>query len=81
MTRQGPGVDGTHEPRTPGQAHVLVAHDGGPRAGQVAPVPAHLLAGWLVYDGPVWMGVYGRSDPPQVLPTDAGDAEVWTVCQ
>ena len=33
----------------------------------------------LVYDGPQWIGVYERSEPPQVRDTPRGSAEVWVV--
>ena len=57
---------------------VLIAHDGGPRAGHVSAVPRHLLAGYLVYDGPQWLGVYQRSSPVRITRTEHGDAEIWT---
>ena len=62
----------------PAEPKVLVAHDGGPRAGHVSAVPKHLLASYLVYDGPQWLGVYQRSSPVRIARTERGDAEVWT---
>lgn len=62
----------------PAPPPVLVAHDGGPRAGHVTAVPVHLLSSYLVYDGPRWLGVYQRSCPLRILQTGRGDAEVWT---
>jgi hypothetical protein len=58
----------------------LIFHFGGPRDRDVADVPAELLASLvLVYDGPRWMGVYERLEPPQALRTSRGPAEVWIV--
>lgn len=54
-----------------------VMHQGGPRDGQVADLPTAVLAGYLVYDGPRWFGVYGPADPPCTVPTPAGPAELW----
>lgn len=62
-----------------GSSRLLVAHRGGPRAGHVAVVPAHLATTYLVYDGPLWLGVYIRTSPLRFLQTDRGTAEVWTV--
>ena len=62
----------------PAQPQVLVAHDGGARAGQVIAVAEDQLAGYLVYDGPQWLGVYQRSSPLRIVKTAEGDAEVWT---
>lgn len=56
----------------------LVAHEGGPRAGQVDRLPDGLGDRFLVYDGPRWFGVYGRTSPLRTHPTEAGVAEVWT---
>lgn len=66
------------EPPDEAPTVVLVAHDGGVRAGHVTALPAHLLRGHLVYDGPQWLGVYQRSSPLRTVPTEQGDAEVWT---
>jgi hypothetical protein len=58
----------------------LIFHWGGPRDRQVAHVPAaELRSSVLVYDGPHWLGVYERLEPPAVLATEAGQAEVWVV--
>ncbi len=58
----------------------LIFHWGGPRHGEVDDVPAESLASSvLVYDGPRWMGVYERSQPPQMHETAQGPAEVWVV--
>lgn len=58
----------------------LIFHWGGPRHGEVDDVPAESLASSvLVYDGPRWMGVYERSQPPQLHDTPKGPAEVWVV--
>ncbi len=58
----------------------LIFHWGGPRHGEVDEVPAESLASSvLVYDGPRWMGVYERSQPPQMHDTPQGPAEVWVV--
>jgi len=58
----------------------LIFHWGGPRHGEVDDVPAESLASSvLVYDGPRWMGVYERSQPPQMHDTPQGPAEVWVV--
>ena len=57
----------------------LIYHWGGPRHGQVAHVPARMTSSLLVYDGPQWIGVYERLEPPQVRDTDRGPAEVWVV--
>ena len=35
----------------------------------------------LVYDGPRWIGVYERWEPPQELSTPRGTAEVWVVLE
>ena len=56
----------------------LVAHEGGPRAGQVDRLPEGLGDRFLVYDGPRWFGVYGRSVPLRTHRTEQGVAEVWT---
>ena len=58
----------------------LIVHWGGPRHGEVAEVPARLVASsLLVYDGPKWVGVYEPLDPPQKRETPKGLAEVWVV--
>jgi hypothetical protein len=58
----------------------LIFHWGGPRHGEADDVPAESLASSvLVYDGPRWMGVYERSQPPQTRDTPQGPAEVWVV--
>ena len=58
----------------------LIFHWGGPRHGESAQVSAELLtSGVLVYDGPQWIGVYVRPDPPQVRDTTQGRVEVWVV--
>jgi hypothetical protein len=58
----------------------LIFHWGGPRDQQVAQVPAAALeSSVLVYDGPRWIGVYERLEPPRVLRTAEGQAEVWVV--
>ena len=58
----------------------LIFHWGGPRHGEIAEVPAELItSSLLVYDGPQWIGVYERSDPPQVHDSPKGSAEVWVV--
>lgn len=58
----------------------LIFHWGGPRHGQVDELPAEELASSvLVYDGPKWMGVYQRSEPPREHETPHGPAEVWVV--
>ena len=56
-------------------------HDEAPTTKQkVDEVPAESLASSvLVYDGPRWMGVYERSQPPQMHDTPQGPAEVWVV--
>ena len=54
-----------------------VAHEGGPRNGTVAEVATAVLAGYLVYDGPRWIGVYQRANPPRVVSTPGGPADVW----
>ena len=58
----------------------LIFHWGGPRHGEVDELPEESLASSvLVYDGPRWMGVYQRSDPPREHETPQGPAEVWIV--
>jgi hypothetical protein len=58
----------------------LIFHWGGPRHGEVAQVPdEQVVSSLLVYDGPEWIGVYERFDPPQVHDTPQGPAEVWVV--
>ena len=60
----------------------LILHWGGPRHGDVDHVPAEsLTTSVLVYDGPRWIGVYQRYDPPQKLRTPRGTAEVWVVLE
>jgi hypothetical protein len=60
----------------------LILHWGGPRHGDVDHVPAEsLTTSVLVYDGPRWIGVYQRYDPPQKLSTPRGTAEVWVVLE
>ena len=61
-------------------AVTLIFHWGGPRHGEVDELPAESLASSvLVYDGPKWMGVYQRSNPPRAHETPEGPAEVWVV--
>jgi hypothetical protein len=43
----------------------------------VAEVATASLSGYLVYDGPRWIGVYVRTDPPRSLATPDGPAQVW----
>jgi hypothetical protein len=58
----------------------LIFHWGGPRHREIDDVPATSLASsLLVYDGPRWVGVYQRFEPPQVRITPQGPAEVWVV--
>jgi hypothetical protein len=58
----------------------LIYHWGGPRHGHIDHVSADLLkSDVLVYDGPQWIGVYERFQPPQVRDTPDGPAEVWVV--
>jgi hypothetical protein len=58
----------------------LIFHWGGPRHGDVDVVPDEQVAsGILVYDGPQWISVYERSEPPQKHTTPKGRAEVWVV--
>jgi len=60
----------------------LILHWGGPRHGAVDDVPAEALkTSVLVYDGPRWIGVYERWEPPQELSTPRGTAEVWVVLE
>jgi hypothetical protein len=60
----------------------LILHWGGPRHGAVDDVPAEsLTSSVLVYDGPRWIGVYERWEPPQELSTPRGTAEVWVVLE
>lgn len=61
-----------HSPAT-----ALIAHEGGPRHGDIAEVPTAQLISVLVYDGPRWLGVYRRADPPRAVPTAQGLAQVW----
>jgi hypothetical protein len=82
---------GTRSARAPPASHGVIAttvgtvtviiHAGGPRAGDVADVADLPTDSFLVYDGPRWFGVYERSRPLRTVPTDLGDAEVWTVRQ
>ncbi len=65
------------QPPAPDGALTRVAHEGGPRNGTVAEVDTGSPSGYLVYDGPRWIGVYVRTDPPRSLPTPDGPAEVW----
>jgi hypothetical protein len=68
----------TRATRIPGTT--LVLHWGGPRHGEVAPLPEDLLASsTLVYDGPKWFGVYERFQPVRKQATAQGSAEVWVV--
>ncbi len=58
----------------------LIFHWGGPRHAELDDVPAEkLTSAILVYDGPHWIGVYERFDPPQMHHTPQGPAEVWVV--
>lgn len=68
-------VSGRH--RKPEQPSRLVLHLGGPRHGQLARVLVTELAGWLVYAGPRWFGVYRRATPTVQRVTEQGSAQVW----
>ena len=58
----------------------MIFHWGGPRHGDVDQVPdEQVVSSLLVYDGPEWIGVYERFNPPQVHNTPQGPAEVWVV--
>lgn len=61
----------------PAEGVTRVAHQGGPRNGTVAEVATASLSRYLVYDGPRWIGVYVRTDPPRSLATPDGPAQVW----
>jgi len=63
--------------RPPAVAVTRIAHQGGPRNGTVAEVETASLSRYLVYDGPRWIGVYVRTDPPRSLDTPDGPAQVW----
>lgn len=79
------GPVGAPTPVSPGPSRAtravpaeLVLHEGGPRAGQLTRLPHDQGDHFLVYDGPRWFGVYGRSVPLRTLRTPGGPAEVWT---
>jgi hypothetical protein len=58
----------------------LILHWGGPRHGEVDEVPEEQIeSSLLVYDGPRWIGVYERFEPPQIRETPTGPAEVWVI--
>ena len=52
--------------------------EGGQRDGEIARVDDEFADGErLVYDGPKWIGVYARAEPPRTVPTIVGPAGVW----
>lgn len=72
----GSGHHPTTKAAAPPGALTWIAHQGGPRNGTVAELPTAVLAGYLVYDGPHWFGVYQPADPPCTVSTPHGPAQV-----
>ena len=48
--------------------------EGGQRDGEIARVDDEFADERLVYDGPKWIGVYARAEPPRTVPTIVGPA-------